>query len=136
LSAERERNRRNERDPREGARLADLVAEFVSCHGKVTLQNETNSTPWAKGQPMLCITGRGPLDEAAAGMLVQLLGKHGISSRLVPYGAVSRSHIDELSTEHAKMACIFYLDISGTPRICDICFSGYAADCPAVHPFS
>ena len=37
---------------------------------------------WREGTPVLCIAGRGPLDETAARMLAQLLGKHGIGARV------------------------------------------------------
>jgi predicted PurR-regulated permease PerM len=92
----------------------------VSAAEAATSSDDKSATPERlpprdASQPILCITGRNPLDEAAAGMLVQLLGKHNMSSRLVPYAAVSRGNIQELGTEHAKMACIFYLDISGNP---------------------
>ncbi len=70
---------------------------------------------WADSRSVLCIAGRGPLDEAAASMLVQLLGKHGMGGRLVPYTAVGRDLIDTLDVTGAKMACISYLDISGNP---------------------
>ncbi len=72
-------------------------------------------SPWAEAGSVLCIAGRGPLDEAAASMLVQLLGKHGMSGRLVSYGDVSRQAITALDVTGVKMACISYLDISGSP---------------------
>ncbi len=70
---------------------------------------------WRGHAPVLCIAGRGPLDEAASTMLVQLLGKHGLGARLVPYEAVSRDRVDTLDMEGVAMACISYLDISGSP---------------------
>ena len=71
--------------------------------------------PWSEGQAVLCIAGRGPLDEAASAMLVQLLGKHGMSGRLVGYAEAGREHIDMLDISGARMVCISYLDISGSP---------------------
>ena len=72
-------------------------------------------TPWAEGSPVMCIAGRGPLDEAASAMLVQLLGKHGMGGRLVAHDDVSRERIEALDVTGVKMACISYLDISGSP---------------------
>jgi hypothetical protein len=63
----------------------------------------------------MCIAGRGPLDEAAAAMLVQLLEKHGLGARLVPHEAVSRTNVGSLDVEGVAMVCISYLDISGNP---------------------
>jgi predicted PurR-regulated permease PerM len=70
---------------------------------------------WRGEAPVLCIAGRGPLDEAAAIMLAQLLGKHGLGARVVPHEAVSRSSIIGLDVTGVAMACIVYLEISGNP---------------------
>ncbi len=70
---------------------------------------------WRGAAPVLCIAGRGPLDEAASTMLVQLLGKHGLGARLVPYEAVSRDRVERLDVDGVAMVCISYLDISGSP---------------------
>lgn len=70
---------------------------------------------WRGDAPVMCIAGRGPLDEAAATMLAQLLRKHGIGARIMPHEAVSRSNIIGLDTEGTAMVCISYLDLSGNP---------------------
>jgi hypothetical protein len=70
---------------------------------------------WKADGAVLCIAGRGPLDEAAATMLAQLLRKHGLGTRVVPHEAVSRSAVLGLDTSGVKMVCISYLEISGTP---------------------
>ncbi len=70
---------------------------------------------WRGPAAVLCIAGRGPLDEAASAMLAQLLGKHGLGSRLVGYGEVSREAIETLDVSGVAMACVSYLDISGSP---------------------
>ncbi len=82
-----------------------------------------NAAPEEEGAPqawrgpgaILCIAGRGPLDEAASVMLAQLLRKHGLGARVVTYGEVSRERIATLDTSGAAMACVSYLDISGSP---------------------
>ena len=70
---------------------------------------------WQREAAILCIAGRGPLDEAASAMLAQLLQKHGIGARVVPYEAVSRDRINSFDTAGAAMVCISYLEISGSP---------------------
>ncbi|MGO4570435.1 AI-2E family transporter [Microvirga sp. 2TAF3] len=70
---------------------------------------------WREEGAILCIAGRGPLDEAAASMLAQLLNKHGLGVRTVPYEAVSRSGIANLDAKNARMVCLSYLEIAGTP---------------------
>jgi len=70
---------------------------------------------WASETPVLCLAGRGPLDEAASAMLAQLLTKHGLGARVVPHEASSREQVSRLDTAGVAMVCISYLDISGSP---------------------
>ena len=70
---------------------------------------------WRGEAPIMCIAGRGPLDEAAATMLAQLLVKHGLGARVVPHEAVSRSNVIGLDVSGVAMVCISYLEISGNP---------------------
>ena len=71
--------------------------------------------PWRGASAVLCIAGSGPLDEAASAMLVQLLDKHGLGGHLVGYAEVSREGIETCDVEGVAMACVSYLDISGSP---------------------
>nr|WP_246179830.1 AI-2E family transporter [Microvirga thermotolerans] len=70
---------------------------------------------WRSEGAVLCVAGRGPLDGAAASMLAQLLTKHGLGTRTVPYEAVSRAGIGSLDTTNVRMVCLSYLEIGGTP---------------------
>ena len=70
---------------------------------------------WQREGAVLCVAGRGPLDEAAAAMLAQLLGKHGIGARVVPHQAVSRVAVSSLDVTGVQMLCLCYLRIGGTP---------------------
>ena len=70
---------------------------------------------WRGQGAVMCVAGRGPLDEAASSMLVQLLDKHGMNGRLVGYGEVSREKVEALDVSGVAMACISYLDITGSP---------------------
>jgi len=51
---------------------------------------------WRTEAPVLCISGRGPLDEAASAMLAQLLAKHNLGARVARYEAASRDAIGSL----------------------------------------
>lgn len=64
---------------------------------------------------VLCVAGRGSLDTAASEMLAQLLAKHGMNPRLLPYEAVSRAGIGNLDATDVAMVCLSYLEISGNP---------------------
>src|ERR1700730_9007502 len=59
---------------------------------------------------VLCVAGRGSLDEAAAAMLAQLLEKRGIGARVVPSEAVSVTNLFRLDVTGVQMACLFYLE--------------------------
>ena len=73
------------------------------------------SPQWQGPEAVLCIAGRGPLDEAAAVILAQLLAKHGLSARIVPHVAVSRQGVETLDLEGVAMICIAYLEVKGSP---------------------
>lgn len=79
------------------------------------LDPETLPPEWRAPGAILCIAGRGPLDEAAASILAQLLDKHGLGTRLVEHEEVSRRGIDTLDVSGAVMVCIAYLQVQGTP---------------------
>jgi hypothetical protein len=70
---------------------------------------------WRSPSPVLCLAGRGPFDEAAANILVQLLGKHRLGARMAPHDSASRGSIARLDIEGVAMVCISYLEISGNP---------------------
>ncbi len=66
--------------------------------------------PEWQGTPVLCVAGRGSLDEAAAGMLAQLLRKGGLGVRLVPSRAVSATHIAQFEAGAVQAVCLCYLE--------------------------
>jgi predicted PurR-regulated permease PerM len=70
---------------------------------------------WRTEAPVLCIAGRGLLDEAAASMLAQLLHKNGLRARVLKHEMTSRTHVGALGSEGVMMVCLCYLEISGTP---------------------
>jgi hypothetical protein len=81
--------------------------------GKVV--EEALPLAWRGKTPVLCIAGRGPLDEAAASMLAQLLHKNGLRARVLRHQAASRTHIGTLDGQGVAMVCLCYLEIGGTP---------------------
>ena len=70
---------------------------------------------WQGETPVLCVAGRGPLDEASSTMLAQLLRRHGLGASVVPHAAAARDRIRELDLSGVAMVCISYLDITGSP---------------------
>jgi hypothetical protein len=67
---------------------------------------------WQADTPVLCAAGRGPLDEAAATMLAQLLEKHGLGARVEGAEAIASSNILRLETSGLAMVCLSYFNAS------------------------
>jgi predicted PurR-regulated permease PerM len=82
----------------------------------LTLPPEDERAPeWRSSAPVICIGGRGPLDESAACMLAQLLQKHTLAARMVSRDAFSRVGIASFDPQGIAVVCIAYLEIEGTP---------------------
>jgi predicted PurR-regulated permease PerM len=77
-----------------------------------SLKREELALEWQADAPVLCVAGRGPLDEAAAAMLAQLLEKHGLGARVEGADAVATSNILRLETSGVALVCLSYLDVS------------------------
>ncbi len=72
-------------------------------------------TPDVAPVRVLCIAGRGPLDEEASTMLAQLLEGQGVASRVVPHLATARGTIGTLEVSAVAMVCVSYVAMSGNP---------------------
>lgn len=70
---------------------------------------------WQGETPILCLAGRGLLDEAASVMLAQLLHKHDLGARVAPHQVASRTGIESLDPAGVAMVCLSYLELSGNP---------------------
>ncbi len=79
------------------------------------MEPEALGAAWRSPRAILCIAGRGPLDEAAATILAQLLGKYGLGAEVVPHDRVSRRGIESLDLSGVAMVCIAYLQVKGNP---------------------
>jgi predicted PurR-regulated permease PerM len=86
---------------------ADDASPMLPIIGKAELAPE-----WQVDTPVLCVGGRGPLDEAVAIMLAQLLEKHGLGARVKGPDAVATPNVFRLETAGTAMVCLSYLDAS------------------------
>ena len=68
---------------------------------------------WHGETPVLCVSGRGPLDEAAALMMGQLMRKHGLGMRVVDHAAGWGAPINRVDADGVAAVCISYLEITG-----------------------
>lgn len=71
--------------------------------------------PWRRPGAVLCVAGRGPLDEVSASLLAQILRKHGLGVRVVPHAAVSRREVQRLDTEGVLAIFVCTLQVTGSP---------------------
>jgi predicted PurR-regulated permease PerM len=65
--------------------------------------------PAWQGKPVLCVASRTDLDAVAAYMLAQLLGKHGIGARVIPWAATTAGNLsllDETGVELLFVSCL------------------------------
>jgi predicted PurR-regulated permease PerM len=96
----------------EAAAAVDAAGDAPSDDLPV-LEREKLAPPWQEETPVLCVAGRDPLDEAAAMMLAQLLGKHGLGARVEGADVLSAARLFSLDTTGIVMVCLSYLD--GSP---------------------
>ncbi len=88
---------------------SDMIAETGSADVVAV------SDSWAKPSAILCVAGKGVLDDAVSAMLSQLLTKRGFGATTVRHEAVGRDAIASLPVEGTMMVCLSYLEIGGTP---------------------
>jgi predicted PurR-regulated permease PerM len=70
-------------------------------------------TETAGSMMVLCVAGRGWLDEEASAILAQLLEREGLTARVVPYAATSRALIGGMDISGAGIMCLSHLAMSG-----------------------
>jgi hypothetical protein len=97
----------------------DAVVDDLSDHASPPGKDETAdaevasrpvpATEWV-ASTVLCIAGRGSLDEAVAAMLAQLLTKEGYGARVVPNSAVLTPNLAQLDTTGVRLVCLSYLE--------------------------
>jgi len=102
-------------DPLRQTRIRDaikgLIVNLADRKDEAALGSDLPAS-WreASHEPVLCVAGRGPLDEAAALLLVDMLGKYGITARVVSSDETSATNIRELSCEGVQLTCVSYLE--------------------------
>jgi predicted PurR-regulated permease PerM len=74
---------------------------------------ETQQPAVGKDPAILCVAGRGSLDEAVSAILAQLLEKHGVGARVVSSQEASPARIYRLDATGIKMVCLSYLASGG-----------------------
>jgi hypothetical protein len=97
----------------EASSAVDSVAEN-SAHETLPIVSKQDLPPeWLGEHPVLCMAGRGLIDEAAAIMLAQLSTAHGLAARVERADALSTANVFRLETTGVAIVCLVYLDSSG-----------------------
>ena len=68
---------------------------------------------WREPHAILCVGSRGPLDDAAAMLLTQLLVKHEFGAASASYESLLKVTIDKLDLSRSRLICLSCLDASG-----------------------
>lgn len=102
--------------PEQLANVLDAIGDVV-----MDLADQADDGPKLEGAgtgavpgTILCVSGHGPLDEAACAMLAQILAKRGMSARVVTHAAVARNTIDTLDISGVDLVCVSYIEAAGS----------------------
>ncbi|KQQ34770.1 transporter [Methylobacterium sp. Leaf125] len=75
----------------------------------VVLRPDDLPARWRAARPVLCVSSRGPFDEAATAMLGQILGRHGLGAQVMSMAELRRGETpDDLSG--IALVCFSYLE--------------------------
>lgn len=95
--------------------LSPVADEGVQLPESDVPTNTRVPDAWQNEGAITCVAGRGPLDDAVTAMLAQLLERDGFGTRRVKHGEVTRHAIINLDLSAARLICVSYLEIGGTP---------------------
>lgn len=112
----------DDRAPRSGnattdAEAVDAVESTDDSEGSSdlpVLSQQELAEPFRSEDSVVCIAGQGPLDEAAAIMLAQLLDKHGIRTAVESPEALASPNVIDLQARKYALVCLCYID-AGSP---------------------
>ncbi len=102
-------------DPQRQTRIRDAIRGLIANLAE-RRDEEASQVEFPPGwrhtshAPVLFVAGRGPLDEAAALLLVDMLGKYEISARVVSSDETSATNIRELDCQGVQLTCVSYLE--------------------------
>ena len=97
----------------EATSAVESVAEDAPHANLPVVARDDLPDQWQSECPVLCVAGRGLIDEAAAIMLAQLSTAHGLTARAEGSEALTTSNIFRLRTEGVAIVCLVYMDGAG-----------------------
>jgi predicted PurR-regulated permease PerM len=97
-------------DPERALKIRDSTRALVQNLSDSHLEDPPHDAT------VMCIGGRGPLDEAAAMLLISLLEKANVKARLATARQASQVTASEQDFAHIRTVCVCYLDPSNAVR--------------------
>jgi predicted PurR-regulated permease PerM len=104
-------------DDVEAVAAVEQVATKPAYSDLAVLQAVDLKPEWTGENPILCIAGRTPLDEAAAVMMSHLCKVHGLSARVEGSDALSTANIFGLDVNGVSIVCLSYLSSANSAHM-------------------
>jgi predicted PurR-regulated permease PerM len=101
----------------EAAAAIDAMPDDAVQADLPVLRKTDLAADWQGVNPVLCVAGRTPLDEAAAIMVSQLLTLHGLAARVEGPDALATANLFRLETAGVALVCLSYLDTTNIAHI-------------------
>jgi len=83
--------------------------------GPAAPQALDRSARWSHEKPVLCVAGRGPLDPSVALLTAQLLGKHGLVTRIAETGSLASRAVTAIDLSGVAAVIVASVSIQGAP---------------------
>jgi predicted PurR-regulated permease PerM len=93
----------------------DPAAEQDADDNRLAIDHASLQGRWAVEHPVLCVASRSPLDQAACTMLGQLLGKHGLATRIASFSDVASARSFKIHSLDAPLICLSYFGSAKHP---------------------
>jgi hypothetical protein len=95
--------------------LRSLAEKELPTDAAPTVPDHPPSPAWQAAGAVLCVAGKGPLDDVGSLILAQLLAKHDLGARTASFAEVSRERIATLDVSGVLAVAVLYLDVEGVP---------------------
>jgi hypothetical protein len=104
------------------ATLIDNLSDVEDRHAAVAANDESQAKTEVETSPLgslrpeqqdiqvLCVGGRGSLDDAAAAILAQLVERRGMRARVLSWVDVSPANLSRVEIDGIQMVCLVYLN--------------------------
>ncbi len=107
--------RRGVVDRERATRIVDSMLAVIHDLDEYAVDGPELPPEWSAPGAVTCVAGRGVLDDAVTAMVEQLLRHCGFGVRRITHAEVGRDRIAALDFTGARLVCLSYLELGGTP---------------------